>query len=219
MYAGCFNLRKILAKNLGHWWTSHIGTLTWKTALCEITTCMLWISKVNVGNDIYDTAVCLLWKALIFTTVTSFHVEDRNMESFSTNDTEAWISVTQNEYCIRLSGGHEFVWGIDDITTSSTKVITHSIHIHFRGCKFKILEEDAIKVIVIILTCVSKNDVKILTCLINHSSQTNNLWSCTNNDEKLEATIILETYVWIVCSEFHILINFVCSINKSAIPK
>ena len=94
------------------------------------------------------------------------------------------VSVTKNEDSIRLGSYHEFVASIDDISTSCSKVIAYGIHIDFRIFDFKVLEEHAIEVIVIVLTSMGKDNVKILTCLVNDSSKTDNLWTCANNNQQ-----------------------------------
>ena len=67
----------------------------------------------------------------------------------------------------------------------AAEVIAYGIHIDFRIFDFKVLEEHAIEVIVIVLTSMSKDNVKIQACLVNDSSKTNNLWTCADNNQQL----------------------------------
>ena len=41
MNIACFNFRQILMKYFGHWRTCHISTLSWKSALCKVSSCVL----------------------------------------------------------------------------------------------------------------------------------------------------------------------------------
>lgn len=107
------------------------------------------------------------------------------MKTLCTYDAKTRVCITKNEDSIRLGSYHEFVAGIDDISTSCSKVIAYGIHINFRIFEFKVLEEHAIEIIVIVLTCVGKDNVKILACLIDYSCQTDNLWTCTYNNQQL----------------------------------
>ena len=47
---------------------------------------MLGIRQVHIGDNIYDTTVGLLRKALILAAVTGLHVEDRNVKAFGTDN-------------------------------------------------------------------------------------------------------------------------------------
>ena len=106
------------------------------------------------------------------------------MKTLRTYDAKTRVCITKNEDSIRLGSYHEFVASIDDISTSCSKVIAYGIHIDFRIFDFKVLEEHAIEVIVIVLTSMGKDNVKILTCLVNDSSKTDNLWTCANNNQQ-----------------------------------
>ena len=175
------NLSKILVEHLCHRRTCNISSFTWKTTLCKIATCMLWICKVHIWDNIYDATVGLFWEAFVLTTITCLHVEDRDVKTLSTNNTQTTVCITQNENCIRPSSYHKHIWCIYNVTASSTKVITYSIHINLRILQIEILKKNTIKVIVIILAGVSQNNIKISTCLVDDGCETDNLWACTYN--------------------------------------
>ena len=93
---------------------------------------MLRVSHVDIGDNINDTAVGLLWEAFVLATVAGLHVEDRDVEALCTYDAQATVCVTKNENCIGLGLVEEFVRAVDYVATGSTKIIAYSIHIDFR---------------------------------------------------------------------------------------
>ena len=96
---------------------------------------MLRIGHVHVGNDIDDAAVGLFRQALIFTTVTGFHVEDGNMQPLCTDDRQAAVGIAQHQYGVWLDSNHQLIAFGDDIAHRLTQVCTHGIHIYFRICQ------------------------------------------------------------------------------------
>ena len=105
MHITCLNLCKILVKHLCHWRTSDVGALTWESALCKIATCVFRICKINIRDNIYYAAISLFRKTFIFTTVTSFHVENRNMKTLRTYDAKTRVCITKNEDSITPAVG------------------------------------------------------------------------------------------------------------------
>ena len=86
-------IRQIFMKHLGHGRTRDVGTFLGHTRSMEITTRMLGITHVDIADNIYDTAVGFFGQALIKTTITCFHVEDRDMQTLSTDNGEAAIGI------------------------------------------------------------------------------------------------------------------------------
>ena len=122
-------------------------------------------------------------------------MEDGDVEALCSNNREATVGVTKDENCIGLGLVEEFVGAVNDITTSSTEVIAYSIHIDFGILELEVVEEYAIEVVVVVLTCVSKDYIKILAALVDDCCKTDNLRTCTYNDTELEFTILLPLYV------------------------
>ena len=156
---------------------------------------MLRVSHVDIGDNIYDTAVGLRWGTFILTTVAGFHVEDRNVEALCTYDAQATVCVTKNENCIGLGLVEEFVRAVDYVATSSTKVVTYSIHIDLRILELEVVEEYPIEIVVIVLTRVGKDYIEVFAALANYSCKTDNLRACTNDDTELELTVFLPLHV------------------------
>ena len=84
-----------------------------------------------------------------------------------------------------LSEVEELVAAVDDIATGGSQVIPYGIHIDLRFCQLQVTEEDAIQVVVVILTCVGENYIKILTALVDNGCETDNLGTCADNDNEL----------------------------------
>ena len=161
---------------------------------------MFAVGEVDIGDDIHDAAVGLLGEALVLASVACFHVEDRDMEAFGCNDAEAGVGVAKNEDGIGTCGHHELVRGVDDVATGGAKVVAHGIHIHFGVCKFQVLKEHAIEVVVVVLAGVGENDVEVLACLVDDCCKADDLGTCAHDDEQLEFAVVLEVDIGIIGS-------------------
>ena len=87
---------------LRHGGTCYISALFRKTALGQITSCVLGISHIHIGNNIHNPAVCLLRQTLVLATVSGFHVKDRNMQTLGRDSRQAGIGIPENQQCIGL---------------------------------------------------------------------------------------------------------------------
>ena len=87
MYVRCFYLLEILVEYLCHGRTSYVCAFLRKSAVCKIATCVLAICHVYIGYNIDNAAVGLFWEAFVFASVSSLHVEDRNMQTLRTYNT------------------------------------------------------------------------------------------------------------------------------------
>ena len=96
---------------------------------------MLGVRHIYVGDNIHDAAVRLLREALVLAAVAGFHVENRNMQAFCADNTQAAIRVTQNQNSIRLNSDHQLVALRDDVAHSLAKVCADSVHVHLRVCQ------------------------------------------------------------------------------------
>lgn len=192
MYVTGLNLCKILVKDFRHWRTGDIGAFLRQTAVGEVAAGMLAICHVNIGDYIHDTAVCLFGKALVFAAVACFHMEDRDMETLGADNAEATIGVAEYENAVRFGLHHEFVALGDDIAHCFTEVSPNRVHIYFRVCKFEILEEYSIEIVVIVLTSVGKYHIEVLAAFVDYRCEAYNLWTGTHDDEKFQFAVIFE---------------------------
>ena len=60
------------------------------------------------------------------------------------------------------------------------------------------MEEYTIEVVVVVLACVSKDYIEVLAALVDDGSKTDDLRACTNNDTKLEFTVLLPLYIGVI---------------------
>ena len=70
---------------------------------------MLAIGKVDVTDDIDDTAVCLFRKTFVEAAVTGFHVEDRDMQALRSDHRKAGVRIAKHQDRIRLHLDHQLV--------------------------------------------------------------------------------------------------------------
>ena len=200
MYIARFYLCEILVEHFCHWRTGDIGALARETAFGKISAGMLRISEIDIRDNIYYSAVGLLGEAFVLASVACFHVEDRDMEAFCTNNTQAGVGVAKYENGIGFCCHHELVRGIDDIATGGAKVIAHGIHIDLRVCKLEVVEEDAIEVVVIVLTRMGENDIEVLACLVDDSCKADDFRTGAHDNEQLKFAVVLEVDIGIICS-------------------
>ena len=199
MYVRSLDFLQVLVEHFGHWGATDVGALGSYTAGIEVTAGVLAVADVDIGDDVYDTAVGLLGQAFVPAAVAGFHVEDGDVEAFGSNDAEAAVGVAQDEDGIGLDLYHELVALVYDVAHGGAKVVTYGIEIYLWICKFKITEEYAVEVVVVVLTCVCKDTIKVLAAFVDYGCKTDDLRTSTDNNQKFEATIILELYVAIVC--------------------
>ena len=83
------DIGEVVVENFCHGGPCDIGALLGQTAVGEVSSCVLRVGHVHVGNDIDDTAVGLLGQALVLAAVAGLHVENGDMESLGSDDAEA----------------------------------------------------------------------------------------------------------------------------------
>ena len=145
---------------------------------------MLRVGHIHVGDDIDDTAVGLLGQALVLAAVAGLHVEDRDMKTLCSDNTEAAVGVAKDQYTVGLGLGKELVGAVDDVAAGSAKVVTDSIHIDLGLCELQILEEDTVEIVVVVLACVGENHVEVLAALVDDGGETNDLGARADNDNE-----------------------------------
>lgn len=122
------------------------------------------------------------------------------MQSLCTDDAQAGVGIAKHENGIGACGYHELVGGIDDIATGGSKVIAHGIHIYLRVSELEVVEEYAIEVVVVVLTCMGENDIEILACLVDDSCKADDFRTGAHDNEQLEFAVVLEVNIGIVSS-------------------
>ena len=179
------DIGEVVVEDLRHGGPCDIGAFLGQAAVGEVSSCVLRVGHVHVGNDIDDTAVGLLGQALVLAAVAGLHVENGDMESLCSDNAEAAVGVAKDQYAVGLGLGEELVGAIDDVAAGSAKVVTDSIHIDLGLCELQILEEDTVEVVIVVLACVGENDIKILTALVDNGGETDDLGARADNDDQL----------------------------------
>ena len=179
------DIGEVVVEDLRHGGPCDIGALLRQTAVGEVSSCVLRIGHIHVGDDIDDTAVGLLGQALVLAAVAGLHVEDGNVKSLRSDNAEAAVGVAKDQYAVRLGLGEELVGAVDDVAAGSAKVITDSIHIDLGLCELQVLEEDAVEVVIVVLACVGENHVKVLAALVDDGGETDDLGARADNDDQL----------------------------------
>ena len=146
---------------------------------------MLRIGHIHIADNIHNTAIGLLWQAFVLATVACFHMEDRDMQTLRPYHRQTTIRVTQYQHSIRFGLNHYFIALVDDIPHGSTQVITHCLHVNIWILQLQILEEHTIQIVVIILSCMGQQAVKILPALVNYCRQSDNLRAGTYYNQQL----------------------------------
>ena len=105
------------------------------------------------------------------------------MQPFGPNDRQARVRVAKHQHGIRLCLNHEFVRGVDDIAHRRSQVVAHGIHIHFRIFQLQVFEENAIEVVIVVLTSMCEDDIEILTRFVDDCCKTYDLGPCADNNQ------------------------------------
>ena len=153
---------------------------------------MLGVGHIHIGDDVHNPAVRLLRQALVLAAVAGLHMEDGNMQTLCTDDTQAAVGVAQHQHSVRLDGDHQLVALGDNVAHGFAQICAYSIHIDFRVCQLQIVEEHTIQVIVVVLTGVRQDDIEIFAGLIDDRCQTDDFRTGANNNQQLQLAIILK---------------------------
>lgn len=123
-------------EHLGHWRTTYIGALWCHAAGVEIAAGMFAVADVDVGDDVDDTTVGLLWQAFVKASVAGLHVEDGDMQTLGPNHAQAGVGVAEHEHGIRPGLNHQLIRGGDDVAHRFAKILAYRIHVNFGIGKF-----------------------------------------------------------------------------------
>lgn len=178
------DIGEVVVEDFRHGGSCDIGTLPGQTAVGEVSSCVLRVGHIHVGDDIDDTTVGLLGQALVLAAVAGLHVENGDMESLGSDDAEAAVGVAKDQYAVGLGLGKEFIGAVDDVAAGSAKVVTDSIHIDLGLGELQVFEEYAVEVVVVVLACVGENHVEVLAALVDDGGETDDLGARADNDNE-----------------------------------
>lgn len=91
-----FDFREVVVEDLRHRGARDECAFLREPAVGEVAAGVLAVGHIHVADDVHDAAVGLLRKALVLAAVAGFHVEDRDMEAFSSDDAEAAVRVAED---------------------------------------------------------------------------------------------------------------------------
>lgn len=98
----CLDVGKVVVEHFCHWRTCHIGALLRQTAVGKIAASVLRVCHIHIADDVNDATVGFFGQTFVFATVTSLHVEDRNVQTLGANHAQARVGVAQHKHCIGL---------------------------------------------------------------------------------------------------------------------
>lgn len=204
----CLYVGKVLPEDFRHRGAGDVRAFARQAAFGQIAACMFRIGQVHVRDDVHYPAVGLLRQTLVLTSVACLHVEDGDVQPLGAYHAQARVGVSQNQHCIRLCGDHQLVAGIDDVAAGGTEVVPDGVHVHFRVFQFQITEKYAVEGVVVVLSCVCKENIEVFAGLVDHGGKTDDLRSRPYNDKKFDFAVVGKVYVRIVCFQFHVLLFF-----------
>ena len=197
------NSRKVPMEHLCHRRAGDIHPLLGQAALVQILPGVFRVGKVHIGDNIHNPAVGFLRQALILAAVARLHVENGNVEPLGRDSRQAGVCIAQDQHGIRADGGHQLIGAVDDIADGGAQIVPHGVHVNLRVLQSQIMEEDAIEGIVVILSGVGQNAVKIGAALFDHRRQPDDLRPGSHNDQQLQPAVVAEGEVRIVKLHIH----------------
>lgn len=198
MYIGCLDLGEVLVEHLGHGRTGDVCTLTGKSALSKVSSCMLGVGEIDVRDDVHDAAVRLLRQAFVFAAVAGLHVENRNVKAFCADDTQATVGVAKDEHGVRFGCGEKLVAAVDDVAAGRAEVISDSIHVDLRLGELQVAEEDAVEIVVVVLSGMGQNHIEIFAAFGDDGCEPDDLRAGADDDAEFDFAVILPVNITVV---------------------
>ena len=93
MNVACLDFGKVVMKHFRHGRAGHISTFFGQPAVGKIPASVFGIGHIDVGNDIDDSSVCFFRQTFVLAAVSGFHMEDRDMQSFGSDDRKAAVGI------------------------------------------------------------------------------------------------------------------------------
>ena len=133
------------------------------------------------------------------------------LQSLGRNNTEAGIGISQDNNCIGFYCTHQLIGFGDNISHCLTKVFSYNTQIMIWLSQAKIIKENLIQLVIIILTCMYKNVVKILVGFFYYCGHLNDFRTSAYNRHQFKFAHIVSSLI-ICLSQFIVRIHlFMCS--------
>ena len=187
-----FNLREVLVQDFGHGAAGHVRAFLGQATVCEVTASVFGVGHVYIADDIHDAAVGLFGQAFILAAVARFHVENRDVQALCGNGRKAAVGVAENQQSIGFASNHKLVAAIDDVTHGCAEVVADSIHVDLRIFEAQVFEEHAIQIVVVVLTRVRENAVKVLAALVDDSRKADDFGAGSHDNQEFQLAVIGE---------------------------
>ena len=206
------DVSEVLMKHLGHGRAGDVGALLGQAAVGQVTAGVLGVAEVDVGDDVDNAAVGLFGQALVLAAVAGLHMEDGDVQALGSDGAQARVGVAEDEQRVGPDVGHQLVGAVDDVADCSAEVVTDGIHVYLRVGEFKVLEEHAVEVVVVVLAGVGEDYVEIFAALVDCGRKTDNLRPCADDYQQTQSSVLFEFYVFIIC--FH---KFILALSSSTL--
>ena len=203
MDIACLYCRQVLVQDLSHGAAGYVSAFLGQATIGQVAAGVFGIGHVYIADDIDDAAVGLLGQALVLAAVARFHVENRDMQTLGRDGRETAVGIAQNEQGIGLAGGHELVATVDDIADGSAEVVTHGIHVDFGILEAKVLEEDSVQVVVVVLARVREDAVKVLTALVDDGSKADDFGAGAYDNQEFQLAVVGKFHVGVIGLYIH----------------
>ena len=96
---------KIHSQNFGHRRSGNICPFLWHSHFVKVFSGRFAVRKINIRDNINYSSVGFFRQTLIFTSVTCFHVKQRNMKPLCRDSGQTTIRVSKHQISIRLKFG------------------------------------------------------------------------------------------------------------------
>ena len=151
---------------------------------------MLGVADVDVGDYVDDSAVGFFGEAFVFAAVAGFHVEYRDMEAFGADDGEAGVGVAQDEDGVGADVDHEPVAAGDYVAHGFAEVAAYGVEVDFGVGEAEVAEEDAVKVVVVVLAGMGEDYVEVLAAFVDDGGETDYLGAGPDDYQQLEFAVV-----------------------------
>ena len=113
------------------------------------------------------------------------HVEDGDMQALGADDAEARVGVAEHQDGVGLHLHHELVGLGNAVAHRFAEVVAYGLHVNIGVGQLQVLEEYAIEVIIVILSCMCQQAVEILAAFIDDGCKTDNLGASAYDNQQL----------------------------------
>ena len=160
-------LRYVPPQYLCHRGTGDVGALSGQATLGQVSPRVLAVGQVHVRNDVHNPAIGLFGKALVLAPVARLHVENGDVQPLCTDDAQAGVGVPEDQHGVGLSGRHELVAGVDDVAAGGPQIVPDGVHVDIGILYLQVAEEDAVEVVVVVLSGVGQQRVEVPAGLVD----------------------------------------------------